>query len=107
MRSGFFLLQQSCSQHLHGFGFVFVLGLFVLTLHNNPRRDVGQSNGGVRGVDRLPTWTRCPEDIDADIFVLDVDFDGICNRHDGDGRRRVWMRPCASVSGTRWRLMNA
>ena len=51
--------------------------------------------------------TDCPPgpgravDVDLQVVRVDLDVDVLGLGQHGDGRGRVWMRPCDSVTGTR------
>ena len=57
--------------------FILVLGALVLAAGDEAGRDVGDADGGVGGVDVLATLAAGAVGIDAEVFGLDVDDDGV------------------------------
>src|SRR5262249_42768366 len=73
------------TQNAHGFFAVFGLRLFVLATDDGVGRDVRDTHGGGRGVDRLAAWARGAEGVDAQIFGFDFDVDVFGFGKHGDG----------------------
>src|ERR1700676_504533 len=69
----------------HGLGAVFDLRFFVLLRDDEPRRQVGDAHGGIRGVDRLAAGAGRAESVDAQILGFDFDIDFVGFGEDGDG----------------------
>jgi hypothetical protein len=63
-----------------------VLRALVLALDDDVRRKVGDADGGVRGVDVLAALAARAVGVNAEVFGLDVDLDGVVDfRRDEDG----------------------
>src|SRR5262249_13869191 len=74
-----FVLIKFGAQDLHGFIAVFVLRAFILACHHDPRGKVGDAHGGIGGVDVLAAFAAGTVGVHADLFRLNVDFDGVVN----------------------------
>src|SRR5712691_2237648 len=59
------------------------LRTLVLTLDDEPRRQVRDSHGGVRRIDALPSRARRAKDVDPQIVLADADFDVVDLGSDG------------------------
>ena len=81
-----FEVEDSRTQLLEGLLGVLQLRFLVLTLHDDTRRDVGQTDCRVGGVHRLTTRARCAEDIFANIVPRHLDVELVCLRKDGNRR---------------------
>ena len=68
-------LVEAGAQDLHGGLAVLDLGLFVLAGHDCPGGEVGDADGGVGGVDALAAGSAGAVDVDAEVFLADVDLD--------------------------------
>ena len=89
------------AQHLHRLRAVLDLRLLVLLRDDDAGRDVRDADGGVGRVDALAARAARAERVDAQVLVVDLDVDFLGFRQHGDGAVDVWMRPLASVAGTR------
>src|SRR5512142_453135 len=69
-------LEQLGLEHGHGRGPVLDLAAFVLAGDHDPGGDVGDPDGGVRGVDPLAAGPAGAEHVDPDLVVADVDVVG-------------------------------
>lgn len=82
---------------------VLVLRTAILTFDDEAGRQVGDAYRRIGFLNVLTACARRAEGVDADVRRVDVDFfEFVSLRHHRDGTGRVWMRPCDSVSGTRW-----
>ena len=83
----------------HRPGLVLELRSLVLTGCNDPGGDVGDSDGGVRGVHVLTTGPLGPVGVDPKIVVLDLDLHLVADvRYDvHPGERGV--PPCVGIEG--------
>ena len=62
----------------------------VLTLDDQPRRQVRDSDRGVRGVDSLPARSRRAEDVDTQLVLADAHLDVVdFGRHGDRGEARL------------------
>ncbi len=86
-----FHLQQPGAQHAHGFGLIFDLRFLILVSDDDPRRDVGNTDGGIGGVDALAAVAATAEHIDSQVGRVDVDV-GLL------GLRQHGNRGCRSVN---------
>ncbi len=75
----FFQSRHARAEHFPGGSPVLVLAPFVLTLHDDPGRDVGQSNRAVGLVDVLPAGPTGPKRVRAYVIFIDFDFDVVGN----------------------------
>ena len=75
-------------EHLQRLGLVLVLGLLILLLDDDAGRDVGDANGGIRGVHRLAARPLRAEHIDTQILLVDLDIHLFGLRQHRHGRRR-------------------
>ena len=62
-------------QHQHGLGPVLDLALLVLHRHDETGRQVRDTHGRVRGVDRLSAWSGRAVNVDPDLSGLDLHLD--------------------------------
>ena len=76
------------AQHLQGARLVLVLRFLVLLNDDEPGRQMRDPDRAVGRVDRLAAWPRRPENVDAQILVVDLDVDllGLGQYRDGRGR---------------------
>ena len=96
------LVEEAGFQDAQGLGTVFQLGPFILTFDDHPRRDMGHADGRTRLIDVLAAGTGGAEIVDADVVHVEVDFDVFRFRQTATVAVDVWIRPPASVTGTRW-----
>ena len=72
---------------------------------DEPGRQMRDPHRRIRFVDMLPAGAARAHGVDANVFRLDLEIDLLGFRHDGTPwPQRWWMRPLASVSGTRCTL---
>ena len=91
-------------QHLHGSLLIAMLGSFILALHDNAGRQMGNPNGRIGLVDMLPTGAAGSVSINPQVFIDNVNLDGIVKLgHDHDRRKEVRRRPLASKGEIRTR----
>ena len=77
------------AQHLHRLLAVLVLRALVLALHHDAGGNVRHAHGGVGGVDVLAALAAGAVGVDAEVFELDVDVNGLVDfRRDEDGGER-------------------
>ncbi len=69
----------ACAEHLPGGGAVFVLAPFVLALDDDAGGAVGETDGAVGFVDVLSSGSAGAVGVDADVGLVDFDFDGVGN----------------------------
>ena len=67
---------QAAAQHVHRAGLVLQLRALVLAGHDHAGGQVGDPDRGVGGVDALPALARRPEDVDAQVLLVDLDVRG-------------------------------
>lgn len=95
----FFHLKELGAKVSNGLFFVLVLRSFVLTLNDDVRGQVCNSHCRVHGIDALAAVARGPEDVNADVFGIDLDFDSISLRKDGNADRRGVNAPARLSDG--------
>ena len=78
-------LVDPCLEDLHRFVPVFVLRFLILDRHDDPGRQVGQTDGGIGGVDALAAAAAGAVDIHFDLVGLDVEFHILHFGDDSDG----------------------
>ena len=81
-------LVEAGAQDLQRLGLVLVLRFFVLLDDDEPGRQMGDAHRAVGRVDRLAAGAARPEDVDAQVLVVDLDVDLLRLGQDGDGRGR-------------------
>ena len=99
---GDFRFEQPRAQHGHRLRPVFDLRTLVGDAHGEAARLVLDLHGGIGGVHALAAFAGRAADGDFDFVGLDLDIHFLRLGQHGDGAVLVWMRPCASVAGTRW-----
>ena len=84
---------------MHRLGPVLELGTLVLTLHDDPAREVGNAHRGIGRVHRLAPFPTGPVDIDAEIRLLHLNGGVLIRfRHDIDGGERG-VAPLVRIEG--------
>ena len=79
---------QARAQHVHRARLVLQLRALVLAGHDHAGGQVGDPDGGVGGVDALPALARGPEDVDAQVLLVDLDGRGGVRPRGRRARRR-------------------
>ena len=78
LRLGFLLfqleLEHSCTQDLHTDVLVFMLRSFVLTLDDDPGREMGNADRRIGRIHVLPAFASRSIGIDSQVFFVDYDF---------------------------------
>ena len=79
---------QAGTELFHGTVQVLELGALFLALDHDTRRDVGETDGRISGVNALTAGTGCAEEVLADIgrIELDIKFSGFGENGHGGGR---------------------
>ena len=95
-------LVQTGAQHLHADLAVLDLGALLLRLHHGVGGQVGDTHGGVGGVNALTARARSAVSIDAQVGLVDLDVNLSASGSTATVAVEVWMRPWDSVLGTRW-----
>ena len=75
---------------------------FIGAANNQTARLVDNLNGGIRCVHALTAGAGSAADVDFQFLGLDFHVHFLRFGQHGDGAVLVWIRPCASVAGTRW-----
>ena len=83
-------------------GLVLLLRTLVGAANNQAAGLVHDLHGGIGGVHALAALAGGAADVDLDFVGLDFDVHFLRLGQHGHGAVLVWMRPCASVAGTRW-----
>src|SRR6185312_4679323 len=89
------------AQHLHRLGLVLVLRLLILLADHEARRQMGDAHRAVRGVHRLAPRPACRNTSMRKSFSSILISTSSASGSTATVAAEVWMRPCASVSGTR------
>src|SRR4029077_5007455 len=85
-----FHLIEARPQDLERPGLVLVLRLLVLLDHDEATRQMGNPHRTVGRVDRLTAGSACPEDVNAQILLVDADIDLLrLRQHGNSGSRGV------------------
>src|SRR5215212_6293837 len=92
-----FELEEPSPQNAQGDLTVLVLAALVLALRHDARREVRDPDRRVRLVDVLAAGPRGPVGIHLEVFLVDLDLDGLADDgRDGDGGE-AGVPPCAGV----------
>ena len=75
---------QTGTEFGHGPFGILDLGAFLLALHHDSGRDVGETHCGVSGVDALSAGAGSAEKVFADIRRIEFHVEFVCLREDGD-----------------------
>ena len=95
-------VEQARREHRHRLRAVAVLRAVVLALDDEAGRQVRDAHRRVGLVDVLAAGARRAERVDAQVGRVDLDVgDRSASGITATVHADVWMRPCASVSGTR------
>jgi hypothetical protein len=95
------MLEQPALQHLQRLGLVLELRALVLALDDDAGRHVANLHGAVGGVDALAPGAARRGDADVEVLVVDGTSTSSASGSTATVAVDVWMRPCASVAGTR------
>ena len=90
---------ETCPQHLHRLLAVFQLRFLVLTLDDDARREMRDTDRRLRTVDVLPARPRRTVGVDAQIVRIDGHLDLLCLRQDSDRHRRGVDAPAGLGDG--------
>src|SRR6266568_817809 len=81
------LVEQARAQHLERPDLVLQLALLILALHDQAGGEMGDAHGAIGGVHALAARALRAEDVDPQVFLLDLDVHLLGFGEDGDGRR--------------------
>src|SRR6476660_6394050 len=94
-----FYLVDTRAQHSPGGGPVLVLRPFILTLHDDAGRQMGDAHGAVSRVDVLAAGAARAVGVDAHVLLVDVDGDGVVDGGIDRHRRKARMPPRIGIEG--------